>query len=622
MLICLLCVQCQSEQSSVVSVKERSILVDDSIYTIKGICYHPVPIGSVNERSFEKLSEDLSLMREAGINTIRVYSPIEEEAVLDEIAAAGLKVIIGFGYNQEGHYDIHSGSFIDYVQKYKNHKAILFWELGNEYNYHPEWFGGDLKNWYRAMNQAAEKIHQQDANHPVATAHGELPDSLALATCPNVDIWGMNVYRWDNPETIFAQWSAISNKPMYLSEAGADSYMSIAKDGYAQGVNELAQADATRKIAETTLNNRDICSGLAIFAFVDELWKAGGKDTQDTGGWAPNSSGVPYDGAPNEEYWGIVDINRNKKQAFYVLKDIFTRKRNMTHILKNKNIELHIDLPSENYQFSRFDWTGKIAMVKYKDIRVTGVERTDSVDQNKFGRGLYNEFGIERPIDFDETEREDYFHKIGVGSLKKSEDEYRFSHEYEIQPAEFDFRSSDNKVCITCKSQKRNGYAYELKKEIELFDDHFVVNYHFRNTGSKTISTDEYVHNFLAINEDLIGSQYLLKFPFEIQAGVVGAIVNPEDKVLVGKNEITFRGTPNEQFFYSHLAGNREVAASWELINTKSKIGIRETDSFTTAKVNLWGWTHVVSPELFFELNAKPGELVEWTRTYELFGID
>ena len=44
---------------------------------------------------------------------------------------------------------------------------------------------------------------------------------------------------------------------------------------------------------------------------------------QDIGGWAPNSSGVPYDGAPNEEYWGIVDIDRNKKETFEVIKEKF-----------------------------------------------------------------------------------------------------------------------------------------------------------------------------------------------------------------------------------------------------------------------------------------------------------
>ena len=41
--------------------------------------------------------------------------------------------------------------------------------------------------------------------------------------------------------------------------------------------------------------------------------------------WAPESSGVPYDGAANEEYWGIVDIDRNKKQVFDVVKEKYAQ---------------------------------------------------------------------------------------------------------------------------------------------------------------------------------------------------------------------------------------------------------------------------------------------------------
>ena len=43
------------------------------------------------------------------------------------------------------------------------------------------------------------------------------------------------------------------------------------------------------------------------------------------GGWAPNSSGVPYDGTANEEFWGIVDIERNKKKTFEVIKELFKK---------------------------------------------------------------------------------------------------------------------------------------------------------------------------------------------------------------------------------------------------------------------------------------------------------
>ena len=49
----------------------------------------------------------------------------------------------------------------------------------------------------------------------------------------------------------------------------------------------------------------------------------------------------------------------------------------MPHKLKNKNFEILIDLPNENYNFTRFDWTGKIVKVKFQNILISCNERTD-----------------------------------------------------------------------------------------------------------------------------------------------------------------------------------------------------------------------------------------------------
>jgi endo-1,4-beta-mannosidase len=315
------------EDSEVVSVKGRQLRINDTPYFIKGVCFNPVEKGHT-ERDFTNIDLDLALMNEAGINTIRVYKPIDEVSVLDKIAAAGIKVITSFGYNQEGHFDILTGSYLDYVNTYKSHKAILFWELGNEYNYHPEWFDGDITNWYDSLQIAADAIHQNDPNHPVASAHGELPDSATLAASTNVDLWGLNVYRWDNPEAIFNQWSALSDKPMYLSEAGSDSYMTVANHEFTKGENQQAQAQSLNNILSDVFDNKAINSGVLVFSFTDELWKAGNPDKQDVGGWAPASSGVPYDGTANEEYWGILDVNRHKKDAFHVLKEFYNNPEN------------------------------------------------------------------------------------------------------------------------------------------------------------------------------------------------------------------------------------------------------------------------------------------------------
>lgn len=301
---------------------EGPIVRQTALPYLKGVCYHPVNVGDT-VRDFDDIDRDLALMKAAGINTIRTYSPIDDRAVMDKIAEAGLKVIVGFGYNQKGYYDLLSGTYLDYVEAYKDHDAVLFWELGNEYNYHPEWFDGDLMNWYRVMAAAANVLHQTDPEHAVATAHGELPDSLALEMGADIDIWGLNVYRWDQPATIIDQWKELSDKPFYFSEVGADSYMRVTKSGFEMGVNELAQAHAVDTILEQILDRRSENAGVMIFSYTDGWWKAGHPERQDVGGWAPNSSGVPYDGAPNEEFWGVVDIHRKPKAAYHTVKKHF-----------------------------------------------------------------------------------------------------------------------------------------------------------------------------------------------------------------------------------------------------------------------------------------------------------
>jgi hypothetical protein len=370
---------------NVVSTSGRQILLNGEPYLIRGVCYNPVPKGSTTI-SWSTLTEDLQLMTEAGINTIRTYSPIDNEAVLDEIAAAGVKIIMGFGYNQGGTFDILSGTFIDYIETYKNHDAILFWEFGNEYNYHPEWFSNNINIWYNALNNAAIDAQIEDPNHPVATAHGELPDNTALSLCPDIEIWGMNVYRWDNPSTIFSEWESTSNLPMYLSEAGADRYMTSSQNGYTQGENEQMQADATENILDAIFDNLDICAGVAIFAFNDEWWKAGSPSTHDIGGSAPNSSGVPYDGAPNEEYWGIVDIDRNKMQAYEVVKTKYLEYTTSSKSTTHHKIKVY---PNPAKNLVKVDFTAlERSNIRYSLINAEGKKISEGIASN--GSVLFN----------------------------------------------------------------------------------------------------------------------------------------------------------------------------------------------------------------------------------------
>lgn len=291
----------------------------------------------------------------------------------------------------------------------------------------------------------------------------------------------------------------------------------------------------------------------------------------------------------------------------------------MSLFLKNKNLEICIDAPLENYQYPRFDWTGKIVSVRYQNIPVFGVEKENTSPKSSFGRAFYNEFGIENAIGYDETPIGDWFHKIGVGLLKKEEGSYDFSKSYKIKPADFEVAQSENKISIKCISEWASGYAYLLTKEIELSPTGFSVHYRLKNTGEKTIKTEEYTHNFLAIDHLCMGKEYLLKFPFSLQPDFFEEHINPEKLVNIGSKSIRFEGTPKEVYFFSNLSGGKLVKPSWELLHHGKNIGIRETTSFETRKVNLWGCQHAISPELFFEVLVAPEKTIEWSRHYDFY---
>tara|TARA_R110000822_G_scaffold6493_11_gene27508 strand:- start:696 stop:1580 length:885 start_codon:yes stop_codon:yes gene_type:complete len=293
----------------------------------------------------------------------------------------------------------------------------------------------------------------------------------------------------------------------------------------------------------------------------------------------------------------------------------------MSHILKNKNLEIQIDLPIENYNAARFDWTGKIVNVKFQNIQLASSERITTKNETQIGKGFYNEFGIDTALGFNEAAIGGWFHKIGVGLLRKESERYLFSENHEIKPAEFEINYTSNSILITCISVLHNRYSYILRKEIELLENGFTIHYRLENTGEKELITDEYVHNFTAIGKAFINENYILKFPFQLEPALFIETVNLEQKVAVGQTEIKFIGAPREQFFFSNLSGYKNVEAKWKLQNLKHKISISETGDFKTNKVNVWGWQHVISPELFINISLKPGKTKSWTRVYTISKI-
>ena len=321
-LLFLFVTSCTATPQRKVWTEEGQIHTTEGPYFVKGVCYHPVPIGKA-ERSFETLTQDLALMNDMGINTIRVYEPIASEAVLDEIHAAGISVIVSIGYNQGGLYDLQSGTYLDYVQRFKSHPAICFGNSGTNTTSIPSGLGDPWTSGTRPYATLLRPFKPPTPTTLCPRPTANLPDEELIASMTDIDLWGLNVYRWDVSYTAAVDFAKLSNKPMYFSEIGADSYMSTSMLGYEQGSNQRAQADATQALLEPLFSDSVRCAGAAIFSFTDGWWKAGQADVQDVGGVAPASSGVPYDADANEEHWGLVDIHRTPKEAYHVVKSIF-----------------------------------------------------------------------------------------------------------------------------------------------------------------------------------------------------------------------------------------------------------------------------------------------------------
>ena len=669
----------RADKVSVVNDSKGSrLLVNGKVFMINGMNWDYFPVGTNYTYSLWKQPDDfiksaldteMPLLNNMGVNTIRVYTGIQPKWIRYIYEKYGIYTMINHSFGRYGLtlngqwvqntdyadsrvHDMLLGEVIKMAEDYKNTPGLLLYLLGNENNYGLSWQGAETENipaeqrpsanrakaLYKLFNEAGLALKAIDNSHPVAICNGDLLFlDLIAGECKDIDILGCNMYRGVSFGNAFQKTKEVLKKPIMFTEFGADAFNSISNQ-------EDQQSQAyylTNNWKEIYINaagsgKAENCIGGFTFMFSDGWWKyeqTKNLDIHDTHASWVNGGYNDYQPGKNnmnEEWFGICAKGPTDEKghyqlyprlAYYALQKIHKKDTTMTYILKNKNLEIQIDLPLANYMSSRFDWTGKIVSVTYKNISISGTEKMNVDDDYKYGKGFYNEFGIDGAVGYDETRQGEWFHKIGVGLLKKDGGEYSFSRNYEIRPAVFEVTAKPDKIIICCKSQEVNGYSYVLTKEIELAETGFIINYHLKNTGEKTIQTNEYVHNFLAVNKELTGSDYKLKFPFQIKPALFEGNVNPEKKVDIGQKEVTFNGTPDEQFFFGNLSGKETVDASWELINTENKIGIKETGSFKTAKVNLWGWKHVISPELFFNIHAEPGKDVEWSRTYTVFEI-
>jgi hypothetical protein len=294
----------------------------------------------------------------------------------------------------------------------------------------------------------------------------------------------------------------------------------------------------------------------------------------------------------------------------------------MTLILENSLLHLTIEEPGEVYHNSRFDWTGNISHILFADkFNFCSAETCGEFDFRRHGQGLYNEFGITKPIGYDDCMPGEKFPKIGVGLLtRKSNEGYRFYQAYEIDPFDVQFEKGEGWIRYTVFPKDCRGYSTKLVKKIGLSGDSFTIDYKLENTGMHKIQTNEYCHNFIGINRSNIDEHYTLRVPCEInKPSEMTEAVNPEDAVVLKTNSVKFNFAPGKDFFFSPLTGFNSKNGEWEITHDSAGVGMKEITDFVPEMMNLWGSKHVISPELFIKIDLEPGQELKWQRQYQFF---
>lgn len=332
-------------QPSLVTISGRQLLVqrrnpDGSLapaapYVIRGVNWSPASTTtssgdpSVRRPQFGQWhSTDIPLFDAMNVNTVRFFIDpglpgdpsitVPGLTILDELYENGIMAIMTV---DDGNNTVSRMQPV--VDHYKNHPAILLWSLGSEWNinrfFKPEEFP-TVDSAAAAIESAAQVVKSRDTVHPVTSSYGSIvnrPNEIekyVTTTCPSIDVWSLNEYRGPGFSRLFDQWRFITTKPMFLGEYGIDAYNSTTlqedQATHSQWVGWLWD-DIARNLSA---NDPDLAAlGGMIFEWNDEWWKAGNPSQHDTGGWFPIA--FP-DGAASEEWWGIVNIQRQTRQLY------------------------------------------------------------------------------------------------------------------------------------------------------------------------------------------------------------------------------------------------------------------------------------------------------------------
>ena len=299
---------------------------------------------------------DFQLMKEMGVNTIRLYhQPLEinKQLLRDLYETYGIRVILGdflgkyaigsqaswyegTDYRNPEHQKNMLASVASMIEEFKDEPYVLFWLLGNENVYGVACNADkDPEGFFQFANKVAQYIKSLDPEHPVAICSGDVLYLDVFAKyCPDIDIFGTNAYRGNwGFGYLWQQVKEETGKPVFITEFGCPAYARAKTLEEA----ERLQADYHRHAWQDIEYN--MADGLGagnaiggvVFEWLDEWWKAYEPAFHDS---KPLWQGPFPDGYMHEEWLGLCSQGdgtqspflREPRKSYYMYQQMWVRK--------------------------------------------------------------------------------------------------------------------------------------------------------------------------------------------------------------------------------------------------------------------------------------------------------
>lgn len=310
--------------------------------------------------------------------------------------------------------------------------------------------------------------------------------------------------------------------------------------------------------------------------------------------------------------------------------------------LTNGSLRVRLYLPDAHtgfYRGTRFDWSGVIGGLEFAghDFYPQWFQRTDPNVHDFIYDGAdivaspctaitgpSEEFVSNgKALGFDEAKAGGTFIKIGVGVLRKPDDQkydpYRLypiadGGKWTVTP------QSDAVEFVHDLADPFSGYAYRYRKTVALIVDQpvMVLKHELRNIGQRAIQTSVYNHNFLYLDRQPPGPDCTLTLPFRIRLAQPPANNLAEirdnrigfSKTLTGEERVllAIQGFGSEAKDYDIRIENRRLGA-----------GLRITADRPLSRMALWAIRAPLSIEPFIDMTIAPGAAFTWEIRYEFY---